>query len=791
MKVDILESIEELLSVKNRWSLVYQSDPCAQFFVSWIWIFGCLKWQDNRQNPWLILAAKPDAIKSDYVAFFPLCLVIENDNDLGLYTQLQMAGITDSHYSGFICMPEYEIEVTKAFARHLQDQEVWSVFELQHIPEDSFRICQLLKHFAVNRFRISEIHNLIYRDKLDEIDNSICPYINLPETWEIYLQQLGSSTRKNLRKKLKRFSQQKENSDRYRIALASEDNVDQYLDILLNLWKDTWKIRKGEKHCSAVKENWRFLLYYCFEHQVLYLPVLWYDDRPVGAIAHFIDRPRKALLSFLSARDENLSDLSPGLILHAEAIRYGIQNGFKVYDFLMGNEAYKYSLGAQERHIKTFLVHRKRLIHQEEAINLRNVPKAITIAELYHQKNQLSAAQKRYEQILASHPKNSTAIYNLAVVMQRQENYLAAEVLLKQLLDQQPVNSKVWFSLGTLYQQQGKLSKAIDTYEQALKICPNADMTTLGIYLNLGYALQQQGDLRGAVEYYQKAKALDPACAEAAAMWANAQEVQGQLSSDDKEVYAALNYELGHKRWQSGDLKAALEYFRQTIVLNPTWADAYYSLGMILHESKEGEWTEIIALYQKAHELTPDSAEVDVSLAHALFAQGKLSMKEQVLYAACSYDLGNHYKNLRDWNMAAYFYRKAIDLKSDCPEAYFSLGFVLQQASDSNLDEVVAYYRQAQKLDPNSIKIEVSLANVLFVQGKFPPEKLASYARLNCELAHQYRQAGELELAIAHYQQALSMEPDLAEARTNFRLVLQELSQVQIKVSVAKSGIKL
>jgi CelD/BcsL family acetyltransferase involved in cellulose biosynthesis len=39
-------------------------------------------------------------------------------------------------------------------------------------------------------------------------------------------------------------------------------------------------------------------------------------------------------------------DLSPGIVLLAYNIRHAIETGHKIYDFLQGNEAYKYRMGA-------------------------------------------------------------------------------------------------------------------------------------------------------------------------------------------------------------------------------------------------------------------------------------------------------------------------------------------------------------------------------------------------------------------------------------------------------------
>jgi tetratricopeptide (TPR) repeat protein len=786
MKVQLFENLAELELLKDNWERLCTLDTAANFFLSWTWIYGCLRFQHETGLPWIVLAAKQADDDLDYVAFLPLTLFTKDDAELGVYTQLSLSGVADSHYSGFVCVPEQAVDAAIAFSQYLQREEVWSVFELQHLQSSSLKLQVLSDSFSKDAFKIVDLHNRVYRNELDAVDNSICPYINLPESWEDYLQSLGPSTRKNLRKKLKQFSQRAEFGDDYKITYSDSHSIDADLHALLNLWQRNWLSRKGQQQCAQIAQSWAFLLRHCFEEGCLFLPILWYQGRAVGAIAHFIDRPNRSLLSYASARDDSFAEVPPGLILHAEAIRYAIDHGFKAYDFLMGNEDYKYSFNVQERHVTTLHIHRQGWVHQPLiALNPRSIPEAALIAERYRREGQLDGAKKRYRQILAVEPDRPAAIYALAVIQQRQGDFGAAEELLKQLLTQQPTDAKIWFSLGTLYQQQGRLTAAVHTYQEALEAIATADVATLAIHLNLGYALQQQGDLEGAIAHYETARMLNPDSAEAAVLWANAHHAQGTLSAEDTLHYGLVNLELGHRRRGAGDRQAAIDYYRQAVAMCPDSAAAYYSLGNVLEQVADSSADEIIACYQTALTLAPESDEVKASLTHALFNQGQLSVEEQADCAVLHRALGNQAQQQGNWEAAVHYYRRAIALAPAWSEAHCDLGLTLQQ-DPQHLDEALACYHKAKSLAPEFLRAEVGRANVLFAQAILPADQLNIYAQLNSELGHQYRQAGQLDLAIAHYRQALNMAPEFAEARENLLLTLQEQSDVPIKVSVAR-----
>jgi len=62
---------------------------------------------------------------------------------------------------------------------------------------------------------------------------------------------------------------------------------------------------------------------------------------------------------------------------HAHSIRYAIENGFTEYDFLRGNETYKYSFGVKERSIRHIVIGTKNGRNIGGRLNSRTVPAAL------------------------------------------------------------------------------------------------------------------------------------------------------------------------------------------------------------------------------------------------------------------------------------------------------------------------------------------------------------------------------------------------------------------------------
>ncbi|MGO8264237.1 GNAT family N-acetyltransferase, partial [Rhizobium ruizarguesonis] len=64
---------------------------------------------------------------------------------------------------------------------------------------------------------------------------------------------------------------------------------------------------------------------------------------------------------------------SPGLILHGYCIRRAIEDCFKSYDFLRGNEPYKYMFGVEERLISCTLFRTRNGQNLHGVLNPRSI----------------------------------------------------------------------------------------------------------------------------------------------------------------------------------------------------------------------------------------------------------------------------------------------------------------------------------------------------------------------------------------------------------------------------------
>ena len=80
-------------------------------------------------------------------------------------------------------------------------------------------------------------------------------------------------------------------------------------------------------------------------------------DRRIAAGIHVEDGDR--LMFYNAGIDPDARELSPGVVLTAECLRIAIAMGKTRFDFLRGNEPYKYEWGALDEPIQRVLVRRE------------------------------------------------------------------------------------------------------------------------------------------------------------------------------------------------------------------------------------------------------------------------------------------------------------------------------------------------------------------------------------------------------------------------------------------------
>jgi len=105
-------------------------------------------------------------------------------------------------------------------------------------------------------------------------------------------------------------------------------------------------------------------------------------------------------------------------------------------------------------------------------------------------------------------------------------------------------------------------------------------------------------------------------------------------------------------------------------------------------------------------------------------------------------------------------------------ETHYNLGVAL--AHTGKIEEAIAHYEQALRINPDFADAHYSLGLALARLGRLPEAVghweqalriTPDYAEVHCALGMASEQAGKLREAIGHYEQALRIKPDFAQAQ--------------------------
>jgi CelD/BcsL family acetyltransferase involved in cellulose biosynthesis len=389
MHIERIDTFADFQRLETAWNIVYQSDPEAQFFLSWQWLAGVL---ETYPGEWLVLVAR--GLDGTALGFLPLRLkTIWSKSRRQLRNELHFAGrLFWADYGGILCLPEQEEAVLSAFAAHLKHMN-WSHCYLKGFRVSDRRFALFMAPFADERLQV-ELRTSTIND--GETDNLVCPYIDLPDTFAAYLAEKLSS---NTRQKINRFLRKIEASPEYTISTANVVTYSRDVQILTMLWSKMWGEYKGED-TARLATKYGLIVQRGLDDRLVHLIVLWHGDTPVGILASFVDREKSRLLFFVSGRDEEFRELPVGLMLHACNIRWAIENGIRTYDFLRGNEPYKYSLGAVDAQLKYPLIETKSGINLNGKLDPGCIDEALGMAADFIKRHRPHRAEIACQQIL-------------------------------------------------------------------------------------------------------------------------------------------------------------------------------------------------------------------------------------------------------------------------------------------------------------------------------------------------------------------------------------------------------
>lgn len=173
----------------------------------------------------------------------------------------------------------------------------------------------------------------------------VAPRLALAGTWDEYLSGLSKKDRHELRRKLRRL----EGHNDWRWHCVSDPGAAAgRMDVFLDLMRRSDPAKA--EFLTPERENFfRALVAAAAAEDALRLFFMEMDGQPVAA-SLCLDYNGARML-YNSGHDPEYRYYSVGLLLHSLCLRDALERGYRCFDFLRGNEPYKYRLGGRDHRL--------------------------------------------------------------------------------------------------------------------------------------------------------------------------------------------------------------------------------------------------------------------------------------------------------------------------------------------------------------------------------------------------------------------------------------------------------
>jgi CelD/BcsL family acetyltransferase involved in cellulose biosynthesis len=263
-------------------------------------------------------------------------VVKDNDKAIGIASLMvkngsaYLIGSTDvCDYLDFIIVPGSEQEFFGMLLDNLKVNDIRNL-DLKHVRPDSTVIKSLVP--------LAKSRNL----KMISQEEAVSFEMNLPPSYDEYIQTLSGKQRHEVRRKLRRLME--EGKIEYRI-IEEGSKLPDALDTFFRMFTES-REDKAAFLTEQMKAYFRLLVDNMKKIGLLKLGVLELDSKPVAEIMCF--DYNDCIYLYNSGYDPQYVSLSVGLLSKVFAIEDSIVKGKKRFDFLKGAETYKGHLGGKE-----------------------------------------------------------------------------------------------------------------------------------------------------------------------------------------------------------------------------------------------------------------------------------------------------------------------------------------------------------------------------------------------------------------------------------------------------------
>ncbi|NDJ84433.1 MAG: GNAT family N-acetyltransferase [Chloroflexi bacterium] len=327
MKIDTYTTSSVFDELQHEWNDLLSQAYSDRVFLTCEWQSSW--WQAYQPGDLWVLAVRND--QGQLVGLAPW-FIKPGADDLRVVHTIGCVDVTD--YLEVIAHKDCEAEVFAALAEFLKANLArFDKIDLCNIPQAS----TMLQHFPG-----------VLRDQgftVEVKQQEVCPVIDLPPSFADYVNGLDKKDRHELRRKMRKIDGIGEGVEWYIVGeehdLSSE--LENFLDLMRSASQEKAEFLGDERNLQFFRD----ITSRAYAAGWLQLAFMIINNKPAAAYLNF--DYHNDILVYNSGLDLAVaSNLSPGIVLLAYLIRHAIEKGRRRFDFLRGDEEYKYRMGGKD-----------------------------------------------------------------------------------------------------------------------------------------------------------------------------------------------------------------------------------------------------------------------------------------------------------------------------------------------------------------------------------------------------------------------------------------------------------
>lgn len=314
MNVNIISTYKEFLKLEKDWKNIFEKSETNNIFISWEW---CSLWLKHfGANQKLLILVIED--NEEVIGIAPL--IISEGKPV-----VTLIGSNRADYADFLILRD-RYEVIGMIVNFLIKSDCWRQIDLKRIPESS-------PNFTALRDSLKELkYPYLFRE------NCISPYVKIKGGWNDYYKSVSKGIKQDIRTAHNKFKL----AGDFSFQTYNEDTYRTLLDVLFELHKKRQDYKVGGS-LFEVQANRDFF----YDLGLTFIKLGWasfsalkINNKIISVV--FAVKYKGVFYYWFPAFDPEFIKYSPGKTHIYNLLKDCFEQGCKEFDFMRGDEEYKF-----------------------------------------------------------------------------------------------------------------------------------------------------------------------------------------------------------------------------------------------------------------------------------------------------------------------------------------------------------------------------------------------------------------------------------------------------------------